>query len=244
MRRESFLIEQQRKNLGGEIKAIERWATEGAFKEGDAKPANLPEILAGLDAARKRWSGLEKRLSGLTERLDRAASSVGAGDAVDRDHDSQRTALLETHERIERFVDGAIGPGGQASGATELRRRAVALVARLERVCQVIDQTAQSKAGEFQGELEAERQLLDGYTRTIAAFQRDSDRMSHDVGGPLFRDAKTRLDDVVLEADMGQVDIAWKRKQRESERIAELQKERADALKLLETAIDGLQKPQ
>ena len=97
-----------------------------------------------------------------------------------------------------------------------------------------IDRAVDSKVADYKRQLSAEKKLLVAYRRQVHAFDRESDKIARDIGEPLFKMAHRRLTDVVLEADLGLVDVAWQRKDRESRKIQALQEEQADRLKKLQ----------
>ncbi len=238
LRREAFHLSQQTRSMREELKAVEAWLADGRYRDGGISGGEK-EVAARLAAARTRYEALNSRLGAAEVRIAREEARVGAGDRTERAHEALRARLLQLHSQLDRGIEGP-----DAAAARQLRSGLVSALQRLDRVASQIEAAAQDRSGEYQSQVEAERKLIDGYARTIAAFDQDTDRLSRDVGAPLFQAAKVRLDDIVLEADIGVVDIAYKRKQRESERIATLQKERGDALQAIENTMETLRRAE
>ncbi len=105
-----------------------------------------------------------------------------------------------------------------------------------------IDGAVNRRVADYKRKLQAERKLLTMYRREVDSFERSSTRLAKDVGIPLFRAAHKRLTDVVLEADLGLVDVAWKRKDAETQKIVELQKEQSAQLKNLQDTMTEILK--
>jgi hypothetical protein len=244
LKREAYKNERRLEDIGTELRAIESWLAERRFADGgDLSSAELAAIETVLSERKKHYTRLAERQANVGNALARRSVTIGAGDASEQTDERNRKALLDVHGEIERLADTSARGKPGFDGATNLRRRAMAALSRLDQLQTAIENAARQKAEEFRGEVEAERKLLEGYERQVAAFGRDSDRMSRDVGAPLFRDAMRRLDDYVLEADVGVIDVAYRRKQRETERISDLQREREEMLKRLEESVEAMNKP-
>ncbi|MBT9559280.1 MAG: tetratricopeptide repeat protein, partial [Myxococcales bacterium] len=244
LKREAYKSERRLEDIGTELRAIESWLSERRFADGgDLSSAELAAIETVLNERKKHYTVLSQRQANVGSALARRSVTIGAGDASEQTDERNRKTLLDVHSEIERLADTSARGKPGFDGATNLRRRAMAAIGRLDQLQTAIENAARQKAEEFRGEVEAERKLLEGYERQVAAFGRDSDRMSRDVGAPLFRDAMRRLDDYVLEADVGVIDVAYRRKQRETERISDLQLEREEMLKRLEESVEAMNKP-
>jgi hypothetical protein len=74
----------------------------------------------------------------------------------------------------------------------------------------------------------------------VRNYEEDSRVMAREVGYGLIRAAERRLADILLEADLGRVDVAWQRKQNKSTTIRELQDERSQRMKSLGDVLQNL----
>ena len=188
---------------------------------------------------------MASELTALKEKIEQQTTSVGANDRVSRSEGSLRRKLLDVHAAQEQLLDTL-----DASLDQEARREAIALSVlrerivknhtRLGRLLGQIDKAVDSKVKDYRRQLSAERKLLVGYKRQVLAFDRDSDRIASEIGEPLFKMAHQRLTDVVLEADLGLVDVAWQRKERETRKIRTLQEEQANRLKKLQSTMKAI----
>jgi hypothetical protein len=64
--------------------------------------------------------------------------------------------------------------------------------------------------------------------------------LARQVGYTLVRAAQNRLSEIILEADLGLVDVAWRRKQEKGTAIRELQDERAQRIRSLGDVLNNL----
>jgi tetratricopeptide (TPR) repeat protein len=247
LRRESFLLDQGLRKVRDEIAAMERWLQEVKFGTRKVKLNSVRQrrIVASLRAEKKRLQTMAAELTTLKEKIDQQTTSVGANDPVSRSEGGLRRKLLDVHAAQEQLLDQLDSTldrsaRREAIGLSVLRERIVKNHTRLGRLLSQIDRAVDTKVADYKRQLAAERKLLIGYRRQVMAFDRDSDRIATEIGEPLFKMAHQRLTDVVLEADLGLVDVAWQRKERESRKIRSLQEEQATRLKKLQTTMKAI----
>jgi hypothetical protein len=78
-------------------------------------------------------------------------------------------------------------------------------------------------------QVDRERANVGRYDTQLAAYQGETESLGGKIAARSFLNVKARIDAVVLEADVGLVDIAWKQKQDQSKAIADARaRERAE----------------
>ncbi len=247
LRRDSFLLEQSLKSVRDEIAAMERWLQEIRFgsRKTNLNQKRRQRIVSSLQSEKSRLQAMVKELTALKAKIGYQTTSVGANDNVAKSEGSLRRKLLQVHSSQERLLDTLnIELSSKARLETQdlsaLRERIIGNHTRLRKLLNQIDRAVDSKVADYKRQLIAERKLLVAYRRQVQAFDRDSDKIAKNIGEPLFKMAHRRLTDVVLEADLGLVDVAWQQKERESRKIQSLQEEQAKRLKKLQSTMKAV----
>jgi chromosome segregation ATPase len=249
LRRESFHLEQNLKQAKKQLQAMERWVGESRYrpKAERISPQHEARLREQLSQERDRLRTLFNELANLKQSIEREQVAVSAGDATSDEEQRLRERLLAVHKREAELLEPVIAhlPASERAVAGDLdrmRKRVFTDLDRLRHLLGKIDKAVESKVAEYRRQLAIERRLVAGYKSQVNAFEGDSDRLAHEIGSPLLKQAQKRLSDVVLEADLGLVDVAWKRKQREADKIADLQKAQTRQLNQLEQTMKGILK--
>lgn len=235
--------------LGGlrdQILAIEKmlnerlYGTEGLVlgKEREA------QIRDGLQEEKDELRRVFRLVESLQRDVEIKANTHGPGDKVTDDESRVRGALLAT-QRAEQQV--------YATALNRVRLHA-SEVARLRVVRSSLDETLLGITGLFRQindrasertkgiaqVLEREKNNIAEYKVTVNAYEEQSRRLARTVGYSMIRRAQERLADVVLEADLGLVDVAWQRKLDKANEIRSLQEERTAKVKTLQDVLEAL----
>ena len=96
---------------------------------------------------------------------------------------------------------------------------------RINDVRRLIDDRAAKKVQYYRGIVEAEARQLTANEAQMSMTERKALAVARGMGTPLFVAANERLGRVVLEADLGLVDLAWRRKQEYTEQMEFLAEE-------------------
>ena len=172
------------------------------------------------------------------------AQGVGAGDKVSNDEATVRAALLAA-QRVEQSMYQSVleRSGGHQDDVSRLglsRNTIESMGVQMMGILQVIAGRAGERVAVIAGVLSQEKRNIAEYQVTVRAYEEDSRGMARDVGYGLIRAAEKRLADILLEADLGLVDVAWQRKQEKSSAIRALQDERAQKIRTLGDVRDSL----
>jgi tetratricopeptide (TPR) repeat protein len=241
LKRESFILMSSLKQVRDDLRAMEKWLNEARYSAGSKKldAAQMRKLTQLVAGEKRKLRNMYAELERLNTDITRQNAGVGAGDAVSEKEKQVRAQLLAAHKREEALLNGVLRRlvGGERASAERIqtvRKRIVEDFNRLGGLLERIGAAVDSRVGEYKRQLSAERKLLGIYRREVDSFERNSMRIAREVGQPLFRDAHRRLTDVVLEADLGLVDVAWKRKNAQTEKIQSLQQEQSGQLEKLQ----------
>jgi len=105
------------------------------------------------------------------------------------------------------------------------------LEAEAERTIRVLDSVEEDEVTRIRQSLAGEATSVEGMTRQVNAAILDADELGTGATREGFEALAKFFGDSVMRADMGIVDVYWARKVQVSDRIDELNRERADLLK-------------
>lgn len=228
----------------------------------DQELYKLDVAIRGLEAqlaAITRYVQDRARITGASERDKRTLANVDIELAQARQLRTELQVLAETieSERIQ------VGVGDYASARDEERRQQYLAALDLELVwlrargvTVPVDilatiRDADVRAGRFQrmannlvdeqvadlrGLIEREKRNLGGYEAELVAYQGETESLGGAIAARNFRTVLARVDALVLEADIGLVDVAWKQKRDKSAQITTLLDRQAADLKALESS--------
>lgn len=237
LKRQAFLVETSIRLLAKQMDAIDSWLKRTTYEDPAARPeaGRQREILARVAEERRLLEALKQDLDETVAALEAAEGRVGSGDHADQSEAGLKQRLLESHRQVQRLVQSCEerGGGGQPSLEEVHARvwRALDGAARLEKA---IAASADRKASEVQRIVEAELRDLDRHEEGLAAAEQRALVVARSLGEQVFREAEARLSDVVLEADLGLVDLAWQRRQEVADEMRALQEQHAAEVQRLE----------
>jgi hypothetical protein len=247
--REAHLMESSLKEVVKELKALEKWVSESRYQKRGRKITRKEEkrLHKMVRQEKKRIARLVQELDSLKLQIKRENARVGAGDFVAQNEALLKRKLLAAHLAEERVLNDVLArlEGEERTAAAQLRkqrRRIVRDFNHLGRLLVKLNRAVDVKVADYKRLVAAEKRVLYGYQKQTRSFDQDADYVAREIGVPLFKIAHQRISDVVLEADFGLVDVAWKRKTAQSEKIRALQVEQSERLKALNDTIKAILK--
>ncbi len=228
-----------------ELEAIEQWLAERGERErpGTVDPAQEREVRKLIESERKSLMLLQDELVSLQNEiaLNRAASGdSGLGNA----HENElRHRLLETHRQEAQFLReqrSVLGDRARrlAGRMGDLRRRCWEGISGVAKTLAGVQQRIDKGVAKYTRIVQREASRIKKYTRRLKKNETESRNVAVDVGYRLFRGARDNLRELVLEADVGLIDIVWQRKRSKTERAQELLQERNQRIQVLDEALE------
>ncbi|MGF1467785.1 MAG: tetratricopeptide repeat protein [Sandaracinaceae bacterium] len=207
------------------IVATERFLQDTAEDRSDA--AQIPVYQEELARHRQSVETYREEIRRLRIAVEAARLQVGPGDA--RHERNER--LRREHARLvalERQQLGAQDPELQ-----DLFRRVDALESQLDRRDREIDVVVQERVSDIQRQVQEESVRAAGYRRALAELEAETEEVVGGVTYENFRQVQDRFYQLVLEADVGRVDVAWAEREEHRMRIEMLSEDRARELDAL-----------
>lgn len=247
LKRDAFITEQGLQRVREQLEAMDkvltdaRYAAQVAPSGGDREKA----LLSDLETEKSSLKGLYDELEQVKRDIDLENARIGVGDFVATSGGNIKNQILSAQKREHeayRQMSGALPPIERriSEGFAEVRSQSMDDFGALGVVLDRIQHSADEKIGLFKRLVALERDRLASYRAEASTYEDASRRVAHDVGNALFRDAQAKVTAVVLDADLGLLDIAWAEKQAKSDRIAELNQEKAERLSQLQDALKSI----
>lgn len=194
----------------------------------DPQKTDRAAIQATLDEQRALVARYEERIETLRRELEVAKLQVGVGDPRDENDRRKRLTFAELVEQ-----ERALGVYGGASYDVAYARLA-AIEGQLQSRDAELDAAATRRVDEMLGVLAEERQNLVGYRQALASYDDEAVDVVGLVTALNFEQVHRRFYELVLEADVGRVDLAWARREDHRTRIDIMTRERARDIQALE----------
>jgi hypothetical protein len=209
-----FALNVQIHGLEAQLAAIEKFVEDTVEVRGNTggEKAVYLQISRELTEAR----ALRDEYEQLSRTIEVARLKVGVNDEASSEDEKVRQQLSQALDAEEAFLSsrGRAVPTAERARISALEARALVF---LQKSGAVVDE----KVAELKRQVERERQSLKGYTVELAGYQGETESLGGKIAARSFRTVLERVDAVVLEADVGTVDIAWKQKQDMSKLIAD-----------------------
>lgn len=241
LQRKGFLVEQTVKLLKRQLIAIEKHVNAQQFAESGKKLTGKREqtIRVEIQKEKSRLGALFKDLLALRDEIKAESDRIGTGDAVGAGERNLKAKLLNAHKREGLKYDerGAFLP---ASGTRDFsafgtqRDRIFKSFAKLRKVIKLIDDRVKQKALGLRRLIDAEKRHLVEYNAEMEGYERKGRKLARRMGRRLFKRAHRQMKKIVLNADVGLMEVAWQRKRDETQSIDKVRLEKAGKFQILE----------
>ncbi|MBM4370762.1 MAG: hypothetical protein FJ098_03865, partial [Deltaproteobacteria bacterium] len=196
---------------------------------------------------------LEKETAALAELYDQTLAVklkvqrdmlLGSGGEEAARSEGDRQAALQAGQKEEAalYLEAARRAGASGNpllqAAAEGQKIITSELVHLGEIRRLIDERAAMKVTFYRGMIEGEAKQLAVNATEFEQTERRSLEVARSMGTPLFLAANDRLGSVVLEADLGLVDLAWQRKQEYTEQLDFLGEEKGRKIGFLQKLLD------
>lgn len=244
--RKAFLIETSLKQVKEQLMALEVFLNKKQFADRGQKltAEREAELRQAVEGEKTQLTKIYDDLVRIKKEISLESKTVGTGDAVSQGEAQLRVNLIAAHRREGQAYTRL---GGSAAAARNQRiddmlRRIAGGIESLGKTIVEIDKKVATKVNTLVRIIAREKAKLDQYSVEMAAHENSGRIIARAVGEKLFEDARKRMQTVVLEADVGLIDVAWEKKQRKTAEIRDIQQERAKRLQKMNESADRLLK--
>lgn len=213
------------------VVAIELYVRDTADQWED-NPTGLDALQEELRVHREAIEAHRAEVQEIRNLIDTGAIQVGIGDERDRRQARLREQYAEVVRR-QRDVIARMGGGSELARASDLSERIDGVQASIDRFNAEVTRRAEQQSTEIRDQLTTERANLEQYTRELADLHTVAeDVIGHEAYGN-FRSVRDRFHDLVRQADVGIIDVAWAEREEHRHRIDRLSEERRVQLQTL-----------
>ena len=228
-----------------ELEAIEQWLAERGERErpGTADPARARDVRKLIESERKALVRLQEELVALQNEIVLNRASAGDSGLENEQESELKHRLLEAHRQEAQFLReqrSRLGARDRrlAGRTSDLRRRCWEGISGVGDTLNGVQARIEKGVAKYQRVVRREASRIKKYAKRLKKNETDSRAVAVDVGYRLFRGARDNLRELVLEADVGLIDIVWQRKRSKTERAQELLQERNQRIRVLDDALE------
>jgi len=212
--------------MKAQLKAMDEWLTANALElaeKGQAVEAFREEIARGRSAAGE----LEKELSELQVELSTEKARLG----LDRETLAQEEELrgryseiLARERQLAEQIQSRLGPQGvqQLSQVNQLRQRLEKLKGEIAAIRRGIDEKVNLETEKLKKRAMEEYTRLEEFQNALEKLAEESKNLAGKVAYESLRDVYDKFYQLVLEGEVGMLDVAWGEKQAKTRAITEL----------------------
>ena len=201
------------RGLEAQLSALDKYVRDTTASRGEtgSEQALYTQVERELSEART----LRARFDELSRALDLERIRTGVNDPASNEDERLRKAYGAALDAEEKWLSdrGAAPSGAEKQRCAELEAR---LAGYLEKSTKLVD----DRILDIRRQVDKERTNVTNYDSQLAAYQGETESLGGKIAARSFLNVEARIDAVVLEADVGLVDIAWKQKQDQSTAIA------------------------
>jgi len=214
------------KGMKAQLGAMEEW-----LRQHDAElKGRQAAVKAFREELRRGWhmaEQLQKDLDSLQGQLSTEKARAG----MDADSQNQEERLRQLYAEAvakERLLSDQIhdrlGSEGTARVASinQLRLRSERLRRKLKQVRENLDKRVEAESAKLRAKAQAERNNIDAYSQSLDQLDKETENLAGEVAFATLKKVRDRFHKLVLEAEVGILDVAWGRKQSATDKISEL----------------------
>lgn len=242
-----FLVQKGMDELQRQLMAIEKHLNERQFAESGVRlsPESETELRKEIAAEKISLQAVYDELAGLSREIDIETRKLGAGDNASVAEQGMKTQLRQAIEREAELYD-RIGQrvGGNVAtryrGLVGVRERSDQLLTRMGSLLALMDAEVRRKTAELLVVVDTELNHLGNYRAEAEGLAADGDDISTRHGMDFFLASLQRMGQVVLDAEVGLLDVVWARKTEQTAALQRLNEDRGRRLKGLQTSLDSI----
>ena len=247
LERRNFFVEESMDEVQRQLLGVERFLDNQQYADTGKKmtPEQERSLREDIEKEKRELEAMYEELKTLKREIQLEGMSVGTGDDATRGEDSLKASLLAALDREGAFYDRV---GGRLGGSIErdfsrfgeLRGRIIGGIGRLDQVIGAIDREVGDKTKELVTVVRREVSNLDDYKVDVGALDEDGRVLAKRMGEEFFQRALARMDQVVLEADVGVLDVMWARKNEKTNELQRLSEERGRRIRQLQDDLESI----
>jgi tetratricopeptide (TPR) repeat protein len=233
--RRAYRLTYRVSTMRAQIVAVQIWLSQNRDRLSPEETKLTEERIA---AATAEVDGLEKGLDNLQSEIRRAtllAESDAGRSRTQRLQDELVEVLRQTVTLLSSRRSSSPGElQGLFARLDQQRATLERIGGELDRLQTSLDAQVRERVDEIRKGIAVEVARLDGYETEHAGLDQESNMLLGPVANRTLDTVSQQFDSLVLRADVGIIDVAWARKQGETEKVNNLVKEQRERTQELE----------
>lgn len=235
-------------SMRAQLVAMNKWLDD-LKAEGGKPRADEATIRESMQQHEALVEELEKERIRLRRVVSRASAQTGINDDVAEQEQvlkkEYRAALSRERQALSRIRGGLSGDDASTVQSIDgLHGRVLAIEGSMQSYFDQLDQLVDDKVAEIRREVDVEKARISQYGSTLDSFSGDSEDLAGEIAVDNFQRVQDKFTDLILKADIGVIDVAWKQKEDKSERIKHLFELKGNDLKRLDNVFEDVRRDQ
>jgi len=233
--KQAFKLGYELQSLNAMLVAIEKWMDDNRNKRKgtpEDEKAFRARIQSELDVVDVLGKELQVVRNDLGQERASADASVSGEDALRKEH----LALLARQHQLVSAVEPGMGPEAQKilQRAHQLRASVSGLQQRVAASKGVLREQLTRRGKQLREKVLGEQQLLAQYQNSVGTVSTDARNLVGRIAFDSFKRVRQQFYDLVLKANVGNVDVAFTRKQDKTSQIQKMSAEKDRELRQLD----------
>ncbi len=210
--------------MKAQLFAVEKWLNDNKGKLGNKEQEE--DFAAKIKTEWNNVSAIEQDIVFYTGEIKKERGKIGALSVLSEDQ-NRRAELKKVEDEERKMLDNFKNRLSQED--TKLLNRVDNLISRLNQYDDEfrkfdsrIDAIVDKKVKALTEVIEREKKNLEDYRKIASQMTEDSKELIGKIGYAGFRQVNKLFSDLVLKADVGLVDVAWKQKEEIDKKIGKL----------------------
>jgi TolA-binding protein len=214
------------KGMKAQLSAMEEW-----IRRNEAKLVGKEEAIRDFREELRRGWATANQLQAELDQLSNLLGTEKTRAGMDRETLTEEQALREQYSQalkkerdLSERIHSRLGSEGSAlvSKINNLRLRADKMRKDIKGIRRELDAKVVKKAEKLRAEVEAEERKLVAFEDALAKLEKESENLAGEVAFRALEEVRQRFYRLVLDADVGILDVAWSRKQIKTDKITEM----------------------
>lgn len=206
---------------------------------GDRSTSELRAANEQLDLFEEGLTALDGERDRLRAELERERLATGLGSVAavgQEDLPERYLGLIRREQNALATMRGGLDANGAAlvGEVDRVRGRLDNFFGSLRRFFNEVDRTVDNQTADIRRQIDVERARLTDYSRQLDDYGDRGERLAGEVAYQNFIDVQTQFNELILRADVGIIDVAWREKEDRTTRIESLFDQRNEQVNLLD----------
>ncbi|MEO1271271.1 MAG: hypothetical protein AAFX99_24530 [Myxococcota bacterium] len=242
-----FKIGYEIDSMRAQLVAMNKWIQDVKTESKDITPDEEAAVREGMAKQQQLIEALEDERSRLRRIVRRAKAQTGINDEVAAREDDIRRAYRAALAREQQVLKEnrnrlSSAERNQIQQIDTIMVRIEAQDEQLVTYFEQLDQIVNQKVAEIRSEVDQEKLRVLAYANELESYTGRSASLAGDIALSNFRRVEEKFDALILKADVGVIDVAWKRKEDRTNRIQELFELKGNDLKKLDKVFEDVRR--